>query len=306
MTTNQLNVILMTAKLGSISAAAKALGLSQPNASSCIKTAKEECGFEIFQRTRDGITTTTSGALFLEQAQKITDANDEIKKIKNNETSKQLRLGSDNFSLANNAFVKFCTHYNKEINVDFQQYKVSLERGIELLKLRRLDVLIALSFEEDNMLIKRMCKEAHIQHLNINKMPTAVCVRKGHPLLSQMSSLYFLNDADVLKPYNYVYYEHLNNENESAHTYKTVNVPHSGLILVPETDERLKIVSSSDAFSVGIQHTKEVLDRYNLAEIPIEDIQFNINCYFREAEADRDEIKEYRSLFEEEVKQRFR
>jgi len=146
----------------------------------------------------------------------------------------------------------------------------------------------------------------HIQHLNINKMPTAVCVRKGHPLLSQMSSLYFLNDAEVLKPYNYVYYEHLNNENESTHTYKTVNVPHSGLILVPETDERLKIVSSSDAFSVGIQHTKEVLDRYNLAEIPIEDIQFNINCYFRETEADRDEIKEYRSLFEEEVKQRFR
>lgn len=63
---------------GSITKAAKALGLSQPALSSQIKRIEHTVGGTIFQKSANGSATTELGELVLVQARKILEANDQL------------------------------------------------------------------------------------------------------------------------------------------------------------------------------------------------------------------------------------
>jgi len=307
MTNNQLNVILMTAKLGSISAAAKELGLSQPNASSCIKAVEDEVGFRIFQRTRDGITTTSNGTALLEQAQRISEANKEIQNIKEYSNIKHFRLGSVTFTSATDAFVKFCISYGDNKDISFSHHALSMEKGMEMLQNRQLDLFVALAFDEDDLLTNRICKERHLQKILIKNAPTAVTVRMGHPLLEQVNEISIKEGAEVLKPYPLItYFAQLDNPGETGHTYKTNYMPHTGLVLASELEERFSIVAKTDGYAAGASLGKDFKEKYGLIDIPITDIRFNVFCFIRETESDVDEIRKYLEFFREEVDERFR
>ena len=68
MTIQQLRIALEAAKTGSITRAARTLYLSQPNASSMLRTLEQELGYEIFNRTNTGIVPTEAGMQFLDHA----------------------------------------------------------------------------------------------------------------------------------------------------------------------------------------------------------------------------------------------
>lgn len=71
MTIQQLRTAMEAARTGSITQAAKNLYLSQPNASSMLRTLEQELGYEIFSRTNSGIVPTEAGERFLEHAKVI-------------------------------------------------------------------------------------------------------------------------------------------------------------------------------------------------------------------------------------------
>ena len=71
MTIQQLRTAIEAARTGSITRAAKNLYLSQPNASSVLRTLEQELGYEIFSRTNSGIVPTEAGLQFLEHAKII-------------------------------------------------------------------------------------------------------------------------------------------------------------------------------------------------------------------------------------------
>jgi DNA-binding transcriptional LysR family regulator len=60
---------LMVAELGSIRAAARAPGIRQSSLSRRMRALEEELGVSIFERHRRGVTVTSAGARFLQQAQ---------------------------------------------------------------------------------------------------------------------------------------------------------------------------------------------------------------------------------------------
>lgn len=61
------------ANFGSISRAAQALYVSQPYLSKIIRELEEEYGITIFARSKNGITPTDSGRLFLDMARDLLD-----------------------------------------------------------------------------------------------------------------------------------------------------------------------------------------------------------------------------------------
>lgn len=61
MTLNQLKYIVELSKDSSINEAAKKLFISQPSLTASLKSLEQEVGFEIFSRTKSGISLTDQG-----------------------------------------------------------------------------------------------------------------------------------------------------------------------------------------------------------------------------------------------------
>jgi DNA-binding transcriptional LysR family regulator len=82
---------------GSITKAAKNLGLSQPALSSQIKRIEQAVGGSIFQKSANGSATTELGKLVLAQARKIVEANDQLLRLRGSAADDHsIRLGLSN------------------------------------------------------------------------------------------------------------------------------------------------------------------------------------------------------------------
>jgi DNA-binding transcriptional LysR family regulator len=89
--------VIVIAETGSISKAADRLSLSQPALSSQIKRIQGILGCELFTRTANGSVLTEVGKLFLEQARRIIEANDQILRIGGRTLRQEpIRLGINN------------------------------------------------------------------------------------------------------------------------------------------------------------------------------------------------------------------
>jgi len=89
--------VIVIAETGSISKAAERLSLSQPALSSQIKRIQGILGCELFTRTANGSVVTEVGKLFLEQARRIIEANDQILRIGGRTLRQEpVRLGVNN------------------------------------------------------------------------------------------------------------------------------------------------------------------------------------------------------------------
>ncbi|MBG9985745.1 LysR family transcriptional regulator [Facklamia sp. DSM 111018] len=88
MNVDNLKRIIEISKTGSISKAAHNLFISQPYLSNVLKETEQEIGFNIFQRTNDGVILTDLGQLFIDQAQQILLKYDEFERMFIGETSK--------------------------------------------------------------------------------------------------------------------------------------------------------------------------------------------------------------------------
>lgn len=71
---NRARAFLVTAEEGSISAAARALDMTQPTVSRQVSALEEELGVSLFERTNSGLVLTQSGAVLMEQVKTMADA----------------------------------------------------------------------------------------------------------------------------------------------------------------------------------------------------------------------------------------
>lgn len=89
--------VVSISEAGSITKAAKMLGLSQPAISSQIKRIEHAVGGSIFQKSANGSATTELGKLVLTQARKILEANDQLLLLRGTTSDDaSVRLGLSN------------------------------------------------------------------------------------------------------------------------------------------------------------------------------------------------------------------
>lgn len=73
MTLNQLKYVITTAKSNSLNEAAKKLFISQPSLTASLHSLEQELGFDIFLRSKSGISLTVKGASFLGYARSVVE-----------------------------------------------------------------------------------------------------------------------------------------------------------------------------------------------------------------------------------------
>ena len=76
MTLNQLKYVIALSEENSINDAAKKLFISQPALTAALKSLEEEVGFDIFLRTKSGISLTVKGSEFLGYAKSVIEQYD--------------------------------------------------------------------------------------------------------------------------------------------------------------------------------------------------------------------------------------
>lgn len=101
-TVQQLRYLLKATEVGSITAAAKQLGISQSALSESLSQLETTVGFTILQRGRKGALATERGLVFLEEARDIVSRMDtlESKYLASQTTRQHLRVASQSFGFA--------------------------------------------------------------------------------------------------------------------------------------------------------------------------------------------------------------
>lgn len=301
MTVYQIKIALAIRDYGSISNASHILGITQPNASYSIKQLEAEIGFEIFRRSKTGVTITEKGNYFLEHAERLLKEHNSIMDIKNFDRIYRLRVGAVNYLSAAEPFLKLCEQHRDDEITDFRFYNVSVKEGIEYLYNYDLDIVFSPVLKNQIPGLKKSCDENNLEMISLGKIPAVISVRKDHPAIADGSCINITQGSNAMKDYPYVAYRNL--ADDSGPTgYNDINfVPSSYVIYVDEVSVRLRTVASTNGFCFGITPSRGVCERHNLVSFPVSGVSLDVFCLTRKSEPERKEILEYISLLKEEL-----
>jgi Transcriptional regulator len=295
MNIQQLRIALAVAANGSISGAASSLFLSQPNVSSSIKSLEKELGYSIFNRTNLGIELTERGQLFINHARAVLGEVEKMSELSETAQTHRLRIGTSNYAPTIEAFLKLNEMYSVYPKVELSCENIPFPEGIKALYNLRLDILTMIihSYLIDSL--ESNVKNHNLEVFYIKNIPMNVNLREGHPLAVG-------DEIDVSKLADYPYADYVvpgiiegtNREMGSFINYKY-------RIATDERDTRCRIVSTTDAFSIGCKLPEAMLKRYNMVSYRLKGIDTRLCCIMRSGEKDREEIVDYLRLLNEEI-----
>ena len=302
MTIQQLRTAIEAARTGSITRAAKNLYLSQPNASSVLRTLEQELGYEIFSRTNSGIVPTEAGLQFLEHAKIILAQMQELYAIREQARVCRLRLGVQSYSPAVEAFIRLVQEYRNCPSAEFKCINISADGGIRALADLELDVVAALIAP---CMLPAAEQDAQNQNLELHflhQIPASLNLCRGHPLLEKLPPKAETFDYRLLEAYPYVEYQKLPTRTDGYTTISTADqVRCRYRIIVDERDTCCRIVGTTDAFSIGCCLPQAVRERYQLECVPIPEQSMRLYCITRRGGKQNAEISRYLQLLQEEL-----
>ena len=113
MTIQQLQYALAVYRAGSISGAASALNLAQPNLSGTIRALEEELGYPIFLRNSKGVQPTERGLEALSLASQMVDCHKKMSVLSSKAGQGRFRVGGVNDAPVCDAFTQLCQEYQE-------------------------------------------------------------------------------------------------------------------------------------------------------------------------------------------------
>ncbi len=299
MTLQQLRYAIEIEKSGSLSKAAKKLFVSQPNLSNSMKDLETEFGFTIFKRSNRGVQITEKGATFLIYARSVLNQCEEMKNISEDTSSSSFRLIAQNYSPIMEAFIKFV-----KLNSDGEKIKYELtnERGIEVIdKVYKqeadLGVLLIMQDTRDELITH--LEDRNLNYTSLGKLGFFVKVRSGHPILEHKETIF-----RELYKYPYVHY------NESMYIQQTDVYKNDYLEFINSNKEinvfdrnvRCKIVSETNAFSIGCKMDPHLSKSFDWKLIPIPDVYTELGYFHKKSIPISVESQKYIELLKEELR----
>lgn len=291
MTTLQLQLAVKAFQDGSINAAADSLGISQPNASHSIRKLEDELGFKIFIRKGKGVETTDQGAMFINHATRILREYRAIDTISEMERIPRLRLGNMNYTKAVDAYIEYCAENSNVPIADFACVNVSKDSGIEMLKDRKLDLVIILVLEDEINEIRKECEEENIELNILGSIPICIRLRENHPLMKNGKF-----EFSELENYPFIDYNHNNLKLNMYNKALSGEINCSYRITVDERDTRLKLCSETNAYTIGVPVSESMKKQYHLVNIPIESRRISLISLLQKDQLNSLDIQHYLSI----------
>ena len=183
MTLVQLKYVIAVAGQNSLNDAAKVLFISQPSLSSAIHSLENEIGFDIFIRSKNGITLTTKGAEFIGYAKSVMEQYEllDAKYISQTEVKKTFSVSMQHYTFAVNAFVELVKQYGMD-EYEFEVHETKTYEVIDNVKNRKSEIGILYLNDFNRNVLNKLFAEYELQFQPLLECGVYVYMWKGHPL----------------------------------------------------------------------------------------------------------------------------
>ncbi|MDE5861038.1 MAG: LysR family transcriptional regulator [Ruminococcus sp.] len=187
MTLMQLKYVITVAGEHSLNDASKKLYISQPSLSSAIHSLEKEIGFDIFIRSKNGITLTTAGTEFIGYAKSVMEQYDilDAKYLSNVSRKKRFSVSMQHYTFAVNAFVELVKQYGMD-EYEFEVHETKTYEVIENVKNHKSEIGILYMNDYNKNVLNKMFSEAGLQFVPLFECGIYVYMWKGHPLADKV------------------------------------------------------------------------------------------------------------------------
>ncbi|MDE6434299.1 MAG: LysR family transcriptional regulator [Lachnospiraceae bacterium] len=183
MTLAQLKYVITVAGENSLNDAAKTLFISQPSLSSAIRSLEQEIGFDVFIRSKSGITLTTKGAEFIGYAKSVMEQYELLsaKYISQTEVKKTFSVSMQHYTFAVNAFVELVKQYGMD-EYEFEVYETKTYEVIDNVRNRKSEIGILYLNDFNKNVLNKLFAEYALRFCPLLECGIYVYMWKGHPL----------------------------------------------------------------------------------------------------------------------------
>lgn len=223
MTLVQLKYAITVAGANSLNKAAKMLFISQPSLSTAIRSLEKEIGFNLFMRSKKGITLTPKGEEFIGYAKSVIEQYEllDAKFISEKNVKKTFSVSIQHYTLAVNAFIQIVKKFGLD-EYEFEINETKTHEIIENVKKRKSELGVLYLNGYNQSVLKRIFAEADLKFTPLFECGIYVSMWQGHPLADRKELA--LEDLDDYPCLRFSQGEHnsfhFSEEVLSSHRYK--------------------------------------------------------------------------------------
>lgn len=186
MTLNQLKYVIALSRENSINEAAKKLYISQPSLTASLKSLEQEVGFDIFLRTKSGISLTVKGTEFLGYAKSVVEQYDilDAKYISKSQVKRTFQVSMQHYTFAVNAFVKVINEYGMD-EYEFEIHETKTHEVIENVKNQKSELGVLYLNEYNRVVLEKIFMEAGLVFHPLFECSIYVYMSKKNPLATK-------------------------------------------------------------------------------------------------------------------------
>lgn len=261
------------ANFGSISRAASALYVSQPYLSKIIRELEEEYGITIFARSKNGITPTESGRLFLDMARDLLDNAKNFESVfQERKKDYRLRISSSTNSHFIDALIRMVNSLPSDFPLRFSYRETSNQEVLDDVYNSRCDIGTIILNHSDYQEFSELIQLKRLTAVPLFTSSPWLIARAGHPILEKGERL----SVEDIYRHNFVLYpshpEKKPRALESIYNdsfLKLINWNKIRQIIYVQTRAALhNVLLMTDYLGIGILPILEQEKNYHLVSIP--------------------------------------
>lgn len=270
MTIQQLQYALAVYRAGSISAAAAALNLAQPNLSGTIRALEEELGYPIFLRNNKGVQPTERGMEALELASQMVDCHRKMISLATKPSQERLRVGGSTYAPVADAFSQLCRECQDLASLELSYSCEEVETAIEKLVFASLDIAIALQSPDLAEKTARECRLKGLRLTPIADIPVVLRIGPKHPL-------YNAPEIQLSDFRNYTFVDYNNRHYLDSPVINAIlQINPDRVITVPERVMKNRLITETSAFGIGCKMPASTNERFHFRCIPLGDLRHRL------------------------------
>lgn len=183
MTLNQLRYIIAISKENSLNDAAKKLFISQPSLSSAVHALEQELGFDIFVRSKSGISLTTKGSEFLGYARSVIEQYEilDAKYVSKTNVKRSFHVSMQHYTFAVNAFVNLIKEYGID-EYEFGIHETKTYEVIENVMNQKSEIGVLYLNDYNKNVLKKIFGEAGLKFTSLFECSIYAYMSKKNPL----------------------------------------------------------------------------------------------------------------------------
>lgn len=273
MDTNNLRYFAAVAQYGSISRAARAMFISQPQLSHIIKQMEKEMGLTLFRRTSQGTKLTADGQKILGHCRIILD---ELGRLEQMVTAQKVEVGSlsvsmTRFSHIAECFNTICRKYEDVDSFSSHLSEASTMDVIDQVKngYSNVGVIHSLSDKTREEMEHDFSRQG-LAYLSLGIFSPQVCLASDHELVrsSGRKGIHIeeLQDYGLVR-YNGQYEDFIYHFQTAAGSVDLNDT--RKIVYVNDRQEQMKLLSCTNFYTIGIVEFRDQDALYNVISVPL-------------------------------------